>query len=269
MTVVVRPDLSNRTALSKSALTQFELCPTKSWFSIHDKRPFVPNEKVTFGSAVDAGVEQMAWDLRAGLPIDEGKAFGAAAEIVERDNVELVFSQVESALRTFAVNVAPMYDWTDVALQSHLNATLEGLGEVDGHPDLIWPNNIVRDVKTGKPKKSAETPELGLYAMLVEAVTGKRVPAVGYIFYDRSLVTPKWGTVEAEFTDAFQRWAYERASAFARAKQGDALLNADAAEPINYTMTGGPKFDGLCSDCVYNPALGGPCSMTYTKEAVA
>lgn len=268
MTIVVRPDLSDRTALSKSALTQFDLCQTKAWFSIHDKRPFVPNEKVTFGSAVDAGVEQMAFDLRAGHPIDEAKAFGAAAEIVERDGVELVFSEVESALRKFPAQVAHLYDWTDVSLQTHLNFHVEGLGEVDGHPDLIWPDNTVRDVKTGKPKKSAETPELGLYALLVEAVTGRRVPAVGYIYYDRSLATPKWGVIEAPFTDEYHRWAYERAAAFARAKQGDALLNADQV-PVNYTMTGGPKFDGLCTDCPYSPALGGPCSITLTKENAA
>lgn len=266
--LVQRPDLSNRTALSKSALTQFDLCQTKAWFSIHDKRPFVPNEKVTFGSAVDAGVEQIVYDLRAGHPIDESKAFAAAAEVVERDQVELEFSSVESALRKFPAQVAHLYDWTDVALQTHLSAVLEGLGEVDGHPDLIWPDNIVRDVKTGQPKRSAETAELGLYAILVEVVTGKRVPTVGYIYYDRSLVTPKWGVIDAPFTDAYYRWAYERASAFARAKQADALLNATGT-PVNYTMTGGPKFDGLCTDCPYSPALGGPCAITLVKEGVA
>lgn len=255
---VARPNLDARTALSKSALVAFDLCQTKSWYAIHDRRPFVPNEKVTFGSAVDAGVEQIVWDLRAGLPIDEGKAFGAAAEMVERDKVEVTFSDVESALRRFAVNVAPLYDWTDVALQVHLNTTVDGLGEVDGHPDIIWPDNVVRDVKTGSPKKSAETPELGLYAILVEAITGRRVPSVGYIYYDRKLVTPQWGVIEAPFTDEYQRWAYERAAAFVRAKHGDAILNADGP-PVNYTMTGGPKFDGLCGDCVYNPKVGGPC----------
>ena len=58
MTMTVeRPDLSQRTALSKSVLTAFELCETKSWWGLHDPRPFITNEKVVFGSAVDAGVE--------------------------------------------------------------------------------------------------------------------------------------------------------------------------------------------------------------------
>lgn len=266
---VVRPNLSARTALSKSAVNQFELCQTKAWFEIHHRRPFVPNEKVSFGSAVDAAVEKVAEDLRDGRTIDEERAMAAAKSIADRDDAGVELRDVESATTKFIVSVAPNFDWTDVALQVHLNAVIDGLGEVDGHPDIIWPDNIVRDVKTGKPKKTAETPELGLYAMTIEAVTGRRVPRVGYIYYDRTLVTPKWGVVEAEFTDEFHRWAFERAAAFARAKAADAQLNLPGSEPQNFTMTGGPKFDGLCSDCVYSPALGGPCAMTYTKEAIA
>lgn len=265
----MRPDLSQRTALSKSSLVQFDLCQTKSWFEIHHKRPFVTNEKVSFGSCVDAGVEKVIEDLRDGRVVDEARAFSAAAEIAVRDDVGVVFSDVESAIRKFQAQVAVEFDWTDVALQAHLNIDVDGLGEVDGHPDIIFPDNAVWDVKTGKPKKTAETVELGIYGLMVEATTGRRVPEVGYMYYDRTLVKPKWGIVRAPFTDDFQRWAFERASAFARAKRADAELNQPGVEPQNYTMAGGPKFDSLCIDCVYSPVLGGPCAMAYVKGEVA
>lgn len=266
---LTRPDLSQRTAVSKSAINQFELCQTKAWYEIHDRRPFVPNEKVTFGSAVDAGVERVIEDIRDGRPVDENRAFAAAAEAILRDDVEVEFGKVESAIRTFVPQVAHAFDFTDVALQVHLNVELDDLGEVDGHPDIILANDAIWDVKTGNPKDSAITPELGLYGLMVEATTGHAVPEVGYIFWNRKLVTPKWGIVRAPFTDEYRRWAYERAAAYVRAKAYDARLNARAEIAVNATMTGGPKFDGLCNDCAYNPANGGPCSMVLTREAIA
>lgn len=264
--MVVRPDLSQRTALSKSALNAFELCQTKSWFEIHDKRPFVPNEKVSFGSAVDAGVEKVIEDIRDGRPVDEAKAFGAAAEIIVRDDAQVDFLLVESAIRTFQSQAAPAFDFTDVALQVHLNIELDGLGEIDGHPDIILSTNAPWDVKTGAPKDTAETPELGLYGLMVEATTGQTVPEVGYVYYNRKLVTPKWGIVRAPFTDEYRRWAYERAAAFVRAKRADALLNSRLEVPMNFSFSGGPRFDGLCNDCPYSPALGGPCAMVLNRE---
>lgn len=263
---VIRPDLSQRTALSKSAVNQFELCATKAWFEIHHRRPFVPNEKVSFGSAVDAAVEKVIEDIRDGRTIDEARAMTAAIEIIERDEAGVDVDAVESAVTRFVAQAAPAFDFTDVALQVHLNIELDGLGEIDGHPDIILATNAPWDVKTGTAKDTAETPELGLYGLMVEAVTGHTVPEVGYVYYNRKLVTPKWGIVKAPFTDEYRRWAYERAAAYVRAKKADALLNARTAEPMNFAMTGGPKFDGLCSDCVYNPALGGPCAMTLVRE---
>jgi hypothetical protein len=263
---VIRPDLSQRTALSKSALNTFELCQTKAFFEIHDRRPFVPNEKVSFGSAVDAAVEKVIEDIRDGRTIDEGRALAAAEEVIERDDAGVDLRLVESAVTKFVVQAAPEFDFTDVALQAHLNVTLDGLGEIDGHPDIILRTNAPWDVKTGAPKDSAETPELGLYGLMVEAATGETVPEVGYVYYNRKLVTPKWGIVKAPFTDEYRRWAYERAAAYVRAKKADALLNARAAVPMNFAMTGGPKFDGLCGDCVYAPANGGPCALTFNRE---
>lgn len=269
MATVLRPDLSQRTALSKSAINAFELCQTKAWFEVHDRRPFAPNEKVSFGSAVDAAVEKVIEDIRDGRTIDEARAMVAAEEIVERDEAGVDLRAVESAVTKFVVSVAPEFDFSDVALQAHLNVELDGLGECDGHPDIILASNAAWDVKTGAPKDTAITPELGFYGLLIEATTGRTVPEVGYAFYNRKLQTPKWGLVRASFTDEYRAWAYERAAAFVRARGADKWMNDVARpgrDPINYSFTGGPKFDGLCTDCVYAPANGGPCPMARREE---
>ena len=106
--IVERPDLSRRTALSKTVLTQFDLCPTKTWFGIHDPRPWVGSEKMTFGSAVDAGVEVIVKGLSSGQKPDLPRAFAAAAEVVERDAVEVVFSEVEDAIESFVYGRHPV-----------------------------------------------------------------------------------------------------------------------------------------------------------------
>ena len=80
--LVTRPDLSARTILSKSALTVADLCGSKAWFDIHDRRPLIPAENITFGSAVDAGVEQILTMRRAGMAIDERRSIAAAAEVI-------------------------------------------------------------------------------------------------------------------------------------------------------------------------------------------
>ena len=55
----IRDDLSQRTALSKSQLAVADICGQKAWLEIHHRRPFIPDEKVTFGAAVDATVESV------------------------------------------------------------------------------------------------------------------------------------------------------------------------------------------------------------------
>ena len=54
----IREDLSQRTWLSKSQLNTADMCGQKAWLEIHHRRPFIPTEQTTFGSAVDAAVEQ-------------------------------------------------------------------------------------------------------------------------------------------------------------------------------------------------------------------
>jgi hypothetical protein len=263
VTIVTRPDLSARTALSKSALTGFDLCQTKAWLSIHHPIPFVPNEKVTFGSAVDAAVEQLLVSARAGIPIERDRALAAATEVILRDNVEVSFDEIERAVDRFTTEIVPLFDWGFARLQPSITAQLPDLGETNGHPDIVLRDNRVLDVKTaGKAKDGEPSAELGLYALLVEEETGTPVPSVGYLTWVR-LKKPYWQVTERPVDAEYRRWAYEQAAAFVRAKNADDRWNAGRSEPINVSMNGGPKFRGLCSDCQYNPANGGPCGLAY------
>jgi hypothetical protein len=263
--IVDRPDLSQRTALSKSLLAQFDLCATKTWWSIHDPKPFVPNEKVVFGSAVDAGVEAILKYARMGQPVDDDVVLDAATFVIQRDEVEVDILAVSAALDSFKKEVRPKFDWAMSALQPHLTATLEGLGECDGHPDIILADNSILDVKTSARFKEVPSLELGFYALLAEEVDPTRkVPKVGYLNYIRAK-KPYWQISETPVTDELRRWAYERSAAFIRAKKADVALNAKAETPANFSMTSGPKFASLCLDCPYNPALGGPCLIALNE----
>ena len=267
--LVERPALAKRTALSKSLLTAYELCQTKTWFGIHDPRPFVPNEKMTFGSAVDAGVEVIIKTVASGQPVDIGRAYAAAAYIPERDKVEIVFSGVERAIDSFIDDVLPACDWTRAVTQASITAEIPGLGTCNGHPDIIMGDGSVFDVKTSARAKPVPSLELGFYALLLEA-DGRTVPTVGYLDYVR-LKKPYWhgytkgpqGRMGAPLvtpvTDELRTWAMAKASAYVRARKADVTMNPPESFPENYSMTGGPRFDSMCLDCPYNPALGGPC----------
>jgi hypothetical protein len=274
VTVGERPDLSLRTGLSKSVLTTFEWCETEAWWKLHLPLPFVTNEKVVFGSAVDRGVEVYMTAARAGITQDDtdlhARAFDAALQKMEEDEeIEVDHVEVRHALTSFHRDIIPSFDWAEARTQAAINLPIDGLGECDGHPDVILATNAVWDVKTGSPKQTARTLELGFYALLVEAETGQAVPEVGYIFYNRKLQKPKWGVVREPVTDELRRWAYEGAAAYVRAKKADEALNAKAATPQNYSFPGGPAWAGKCAGCVYSPANGGPCARAYNEEIVA
>jgi hypothetical protein len=274
MTVGERPDLSLRTGLSKSVLTTFEWCQTEAWWKLHLPLPFVTNEKVVFGSAVDRGVEVYMTAARAGITQDDtdlhARAFDAALQKMEEDEeIEVDHVEVRHALTSFHRDIIPSFDWTEARTQAAINLPLDGLGECDGHPDVILATNAVWDVKTGSPKQTARTLELGFYALLVEAETGRTVPEVGYIFWNRKLQRPKWGVVTEVVTDELRRWAYEGAAAYVRAKKADEALNAKAATPQNYSFPGGPAWAGKCAGCVYSPANGGPCARAFLEEVAS
>jgi hypothetical protein len=264
---VIRPDLSQRTALSKSALQTFDLCQSKAWFQIHDPRPFVTNEKVAFGSAVDAGVETILTMVRGGLPIEEARYMAAAEEVIARDDVGVSADEVGAALFAFSGAIVPHVDFSFCRLQAHVNEEIGNLGEVDGHPDIILRDNRVRDVKTAGRAKPNDPPlELGIYALLVEAETGQPVPDVGYYCWVRTS-KPYWQSLDFPVTPEYRRWTTERVAAFVRAKRADELLNRKAEVPQNFSMPGAPAFRTLCDDCPWNPALGGPCRLAYRGEA--
>jgi hypothetical protein len=268
---VDRPDLTKRTALSKSLLGSFDLCQTKTWYGLHDPRPFITSEKVVFGSAVDAGVEVLIKTISSGQQPDLPRAFAAAAWIVKREPVEMVFSEVEDAIESFLYDVVPRIDFRGAVTQASVTATIPGLGECNGHPDIIMDDGSVLDVKTSGRAKTVPSLELGFYALLLEA-TGATVPTVGYVNYVR-LKKPYWhgytrkggetmgAPLIVPVTDDLRTWTREKAWAYVRAAKADEIMQVEGLPAQNYSMTGGPRFDGLCGDCAYNPALGGPCAI--------
>jgi hypothetical protein len=263
MTLVTRPDLSARTELSKSQLVATEMCQTAAWFDIHDRRPLIPSEKLTFGSAVDAGVEQIVYAAARGIAAGS-KARQAAMEVAERDGMELPWDEVDAALAGFVDAVLPAFDWTDAVVQPTVRADIAGLGPCSGHPDIILADGSVLDVKTAGKPKDPNSVELGFYAVLVEA-TGLAVPRVGYLAWIR-LKRPYWQVAVVDTTDELRRYAMARAMAFARARDLDAHVNDGETSPVNYTLTGGPSRDWKCPTCQYAPANGGPCEIA-AREA--
>lgn len=252
--LVKRDDLSLRTALSKSALTGFDICASKSWFDIHYRLPLIPDEKITFGSAVDAAVETAIKFLRSEQTVDEVTCLAAAQECIDRDGVEVSIDEVEHAVLRFMVEVAPHFDFRFARTQEHITGELPDLGPVDGHPDVWLADGRIFDVKTSKREKPAErTLELGFYALIGQEYSGKPVPAVGYWTWARTS-RPHWQMLEFPVTDELLRQTVEKAAAFVRAKRADEMLNAKAATPVNWSMTGGPKFGASsCHTCQYAP----------------
>lgn len=267
--LVVREDLSQRTTLSKSALTTFDMCQQQSWWDIHGRKPLVPNERITFGSAVDAAVEQVITLLRDTGSVDMNVVMAAAQECIDRDETEVNVEEVERAASRFVTDIAPRRDWTGVALQPSIDVDFLDLGPGNGHPDIVYADNGVDDVKTAKRSKDERpTLELGYYALLVEEWTGKPVPNVGYLTWVR-VGKPYWQEVSFPVTDELRRWTRERAGAYVRAKKADEILNRKAETPRNFSFPGGPAFSSLCDGCQYAPANGGECAIAYRGEVVA
>lgn len=265
MTLVSRPDLSQRTSLSKSALTTFDFCATKAWHEIRHRAPLIPAENITFGSALDAAVEIVISYLRMEQPADVDRAADAAAEVIARDATEVDPGEVRTAVARFLIDVAPQYDFRYAKTQATLRVPdLAGLGEAEGHPDVILADGRIYDVKSAKRAKDAHeaTVELGFYAVLSEADTGEAVPWVGYWTWVRTQ-RPYWQTVAFAVTDELRRWTVEKAAAYMRAKRADAVLNAKSAEPVNYSFTSGPRNGSLCGTCQYAPV----CALAYRGEA--
>jgi hypothetical protein len=282
---VVREDLFRRDPrerISKSFVSQADICGQKAWLSIHHPMPWTAPEKVTFGSAVDAGVEVIVKALAKGEPADTtlaDEAWEVALRRVATEENQPDVDEVRSALHRFCDwSVVGEVIWDDAVTQPHLRLELPGIGEVDAHPDLLLADGIdgqsidtIIDIKTAarpKPANAAATSytELGLYALLVKADSGEAPANVGYWTYVRSKL-PYWQEVLAPVTDHLLTVARNRVAAVARAIEADAILNDGVTEPRNSVFTNGPKYG--CSDCQFHPAVGGPCDIAEQAEEVA
>lgn len=288
MTAVIREDLSKRDPrerISKSFVSSADICGQKAWLSIHHPMPWTPPEKVTFGSAVDAGVEVIVKALAAGFHPDDAVLVYSTACDVAMKRVETEENQpdpiaVADALDKFMDwSVVHEVLWPGTVTQPHLRLELPGIGEVDAHLDLLLPQGFddprvgtIVDVKTAarpKPANAAATSytELGLYALLVLASgAGERPMSVAYWTYVRTQ-KPYWQEVVAPVTDHLLTVARNRVAAVARAIEADAILNDGVSEPRNSVFVNGPRYG--CGDCVYHPAAGGPCDIAEQAEEVA
>lgn len=254
--IVERPDLSTRTTLSKSALVGFDLCQTKAYFELTDRRPSRPSEKLTFGSALDAAIEALVTGAREGWIAEKAVALAgdAARYVQERDGLDIDTVELARAVRGFWEGVVPLHDWSAARTQVELRATIAGLGEIEGHPDILLPG-AVWDVKSSARYKDMPSLELGLYGILAEEAEGIPVTEVGYFTWVRS-GKGRWVTQRMEFTDAIRAWTWANARRYAGARE--------LGEPRAFS--GGPKFPGLCSDCQYAPQWGGPCEIAWMGE---
>ncbi len=262
----------SRRFLSKSFLTGADFCGQRAWLDLNDPRPFRMTEPVAFGKAVDLGVQIVLRMLDAGLdPRRESERLVDPVLELLSENVTEPEVSSDDVLRALDLFIREVVD-TDLLplngakLQHHIRMTLEDLGEVDAHPDLILRDGSVVDVKTSaraKPEDAAATSylELGFYALLREIETGSRVPRVGYLTFIRG-ARPRWQLVEAPVSESMLAIARTRATAVRRARDADRILNEGAENPVNWTFPTGPRFSGLCGSCSHNPANGGRCTIT-------
>lgn len=251
-----------REFLSKSFLTGLDWCGWAQWWSIHEPRPFIRDEGIVFGSAVDAGTQAIITMKRAGDTVDMDRALTPAAAILNETDIPVDALAVQVAIEQF---VRLPFDWTFAKVQHHIRLEVPGLGMVDAHPDIILRDGSVYDVKTSKRSKAADAAEksyreLGFYALLRQYETGETPPHVGYITWVRSQ-KPYWQVVEAPVTDRMLRVAYLTAQGVARALQADQMLNEGLAEPVNAVFTSGPAWPGKCATCPYAPYNGGRCEI--------
>jgi hypothetical protein len=250
---LVRPDLSQRTVLSKSAVVGWDLCPTKAGFELRERKPLIPNEKISFGSALDAACEvlvvgyQQGWDDALSLL----RAHEAITTIEERDGIPLPADELSRALKGFQGEVMPQFRWMEAELQPEVEADIPGLGAVQGHPDIILAGQPW-DVKSSRYKKDLPSIELALYAILIEEARDTEVHEAGYLTWVRS-GKGRWEIQRWAITSEARRWAWARVNQYVQARESGAFFGA-------------PKFPGLCNDCQYAPANGGECAIAWNGE---
>lgn len=247
--IITRPDLSTRTALSKSEMTAAHWCELSAYFARTSPRPYLPSADMTFGSCVDAAVEVAITALRSDQPIPIPRALAAAAEVALRDEQAIDMDAVELAVEQFGLVVAPAFDWSHALTQHTIRLPIDGLGDCEGHPDIIL-GDLVLDVKTAKRAKTDEdvylSPELGFYALLRERETGEPVRQVGYLTWLR-LKKPMWQTLIRPVTPDLLAEGLTEARRRVNMRRLIDTVAAKGADPVAYFS--GPRYAGRCLDC--------------------
>ncbi len=249
--LVVRPDLTTRTALSKSEISLGEWCGIQGFYARTAPRKWIVTPDMTFGSCIDAAVELAITALRAGQPIPVDKCLAAAAEVALRDEAEVNFDEVEEAIHQFGVVIAPMYDWSNALLQHTIRVNIDGLGDCEGHPDIIV-GDLILDVKAAGKAKTEDgiyfSPELAFYALIRERETGDPVRHVGYLVWVRTQ-RPKWQPIVVPVTADLLAEGMTHARRQVHQRKLIDTVFAKGADPAEFF--GGPKFDTKCLTCAW------------------
>lgn len=252
-----------RKVLSKSFLVGADMCGERAWRDIHDPRPFYMTEKVAFGKVVDAALQVViqTWNERAtNIP----KAIEWAIKANEAIEHLVSIPEVEAAIDAFMSGPFMFFEWTDARIQPELNATIPGIGDVNGHPDFILGDGTLLDIKTAARAKpdnaAAQSPlELGFYALSC-LWAGEPVKRVGYITWVRTK-SPSWQVLVADVDDRMLDAAWQRAFRRANNLRADANVNTGGFPAVNVSFGNGPKYAGLCNTCAHNPSNGGGCEI--------
>ncbi len=249
--IVERPDLSRRTALSKSEISTGTWCELQGYYSRTDPKPWNPSPEMTFGSSLDAAVEIAVTALRAGMAVPVERCLAAAAEVAQRDDQPVDLDEIEDAVHQFIVAIAPNYDWSIAMTQHAVTVVIDGLGECNGHPDLIL-GPLIKDVKSAGRAKNADDiyfgSELGFYALLRMRETGEVVTHVGYLTWLR-LKKPMWQDLTVEVTDDLLAEAMTRARRQLHLRKLADTVAAKGADPTLFFD--GPRFDKKCLECAW------------------
>jgi CheY-like chemotaxis protein len=250
--LVERPDLSRRTALSKSEISTGTWCELQGFYARTDPKPWTPTPDMTFGSCLDAAVEMAIGFLRSGQPVQIERCLAAAAEVALRDDNPVNLDEIEVALEQFGVAIAPQYDWSHALTQHSITVEIDGLGECNGHPDIIL-TDLILDVKSAGRAKSEDDiyfgSELGFYALLRTRETGDPVRHVGYLTWLR-LRKPLWQVLVVPVTDDLLAEAMTRARRQLHLRKLSDTVAAKGADPTLFFD--GPRFDKKCLDCAWS-----------------
>lgn len=248
----VRPDLSRRTALSKSEINTARFCETQAFYSRTDPRPWVLTPEMVFGSALDAAIELAVTAVRAGMPVPLTRCIAAGAAVAERDGQPVDLDELKFATEAFEMTVVPLFDWSNALTQHTIRVSLDGLGECEGHPDFVLGSTVLDCKSSTKAKSEADiyfAPEMGFYVALREAETGEPVEKVGYLTWVR-LKRPYWQPLVMDVTDDLRAEGMAEAERQINRRRLMDVVAAKGADPSRYFS--GPTYPKKCMTCAWS-----------------